>query len=131
MTDFRPGDETWVAVDAPVGRASAVFEDDGETAYFYAVERVDAEPRILDALHIYDVANVADPERESSAEIRWTSDGRHTALFINGYAHAVFDFQARAGCCRSGFPPPPTTGWSRNGHAWQDAALAPFEVPGA
>ena len=126
MQSFRPGDETWLAVDAPVGQASAVFEDDGETAYFYAVERVGSEPRILDALHIYNVASVVNPERESSAEILWTSDGRHAALFINGYAHGVFDFQARTGCCRSGYPPPPTNGWSRDGHAWQDEALAPF-----
>ena len=31
---FLPGDETWVAADAPVGSHSAVFEDDGTTAYF-------------------------------------------------------------------------------------------------
>lgn len=124
---FFPGDSTWLASDAPVGVFSAVFEDDGETGYFHAVERIGSEPKLLDAVHIYDVRNVADRDRASQLEIRWASGGRHAALYIDGVAHAVFDFAARRGCCRTGFPPPPsTTGWSADGHAWREEALAPF-----
>src|SRR5215218_10143932 len=36
---FLPGDETWYATDSPASTYSAVFEDDGGTAYFYAFER--------------------------------------------------------------------------------------------
>lgn len=124
---FLPGDSTWIACDAPIGRFSAVFEDDGETAYFYAVERVGGDPRILDAVHVYNVRRVTDREQTSELEIRWTPDGRHAALYINHFAHAVFDFAARCGCCRTGFPPPASTGWSTDGHAWRDDALAPFD----
>ena len=123
---FLPGDETWIPTDAPVGVFGAVFEDDGTTGFFYAIERAGDQPTILDAVHIYNVRNVTDRERESELEIRWTADGLHAALFINDYAHAVFDFAARRGYCRTGFPPAPTTGWSPGGHAWQEEALAPF-----
>lgn len=126
MTIFRPGDGTWLASDAPFGTFSAVFEDDGETGYFYAVERVGETPRLLDAVHIYNVRCVTDGDLESELEIRWSADGAHAALFINDVAHAVFDYAARRGCCRTGFPPPPETGWSPQGHAWRDDALAPF-----
>lgn len=128
---FRPGTDVWIASDAPSGDASAVFEDDTETGYFYAVDRCAGDVRILDALHVYDVVNVIDRDRDSTGEIRWTADGRHAALLINGHAHAVFDFHARSGCCRTGFPPPPSTGWSPEGHGWRDESMAPFAGTGA
>jgi hypothetical protein len=58
---FLPGDETWYASDSPVTSYSAVFEDDGETGYFYAYDRAagDDDP-ILDA---WDDARMADFER--------------------------------------------------------------------
>src|SRR5690242_18756416 len=59
---YLPGDETWYASDAPVGSYSVVFEDDGETGYFYAVERRGDQPHILDAVQIYAVRNVVDRE---------------------------------------------------------------------
>lgn len=68
LKTFRPGDEGWLAVDVPAGRCTAVFEDDGETGYFCAVERTEGDLRIVDALHISCVSHVVDRERESSAE---------------------------------------------------------------
>ena len=121
-----PGDEAWYASDAPAGPHSVVFEDDGNTGYFYAVERRGADMQILDAVQIYAVRNVVDREIPSELEVRWTGDGRHAALYLNSYPHAVFDFQARRGYCRTGFPPPPQSGWSPDGHGWDDDALKPF-----
>jgi len=126
---YLPGDETWYASDAPVGSYSVVFEDDGETGYFYAVERRGDQPHILDAVQIYAVRNVVDREIPSHLEVAWTRNGLHAALYLNGYPHAVFDFQARRGYCRTGFPPPPQTGWSSQGHGWDEDALAPFVKP--
>ena len=123
---YLPGDETWYASDAPVGSYSVVFEDDGETGYFYAVERRGDDMRILDAVQIYAVRNVVDREIPSHLEVVWTGDGQHAALYLNDYPHAVFDFEARRGYCRTGFPPPPQTGWSSQGHAWEERALTPF-----
>ena len=123
---FLPGDETWYATDAPVGSYSVVFEDDGDTGYFYAVERRGEGMQILDAVQIYTVRNVVDREIPSELVVTWTRDGQHAALYLNSFAHAVFDFQARRGYCRTGFPPPPQTGWSSQGHGWDEDALKPF-----
>ena len=123
---FLPGDETWYASDAPAGADSVVFEDDGETGYFYAVERHGDGMQILDAVQIYAVRNVVDREVPSELEVVWAPGGRHAALYLNGHPHAVFDFDARRGYSRTGFPPPPETGWSREGHGWDDQALEPF-----
>jgi hypothetical protein len=123
---FLPGDETWFASDAPVGSHSVVFEDDGDTGYFYAVERRGGEMKILDAVQIYAVRNVVDRETPSVLEVVWTDGGHQAALYLNAHPHAVFDFQTRRGYCRTGFPPPPRTGWSSEGHDWDEDALKPF-----
>ena len=51
--------KTTVESVAAGGAQRVVFEDDGATGYFYAV-RLGADLEILDALHIYNVADVAD-----------------------------------------------------------------------
>src|SRR5579862_644513 len=90
---------------APEGNCLAVFEDDGDTGYFYAVDRsLEPEP-IRDALHIYNVDHVADRERPSMVSIGWSLDNAKVVLLINGRAHAIFDFRRKQGFCRSGFPP--------------------------
>lgn len=53
--DWMPGQDLFIESFSPENRFGVVFEDDGESAYFYAVEK-DAEGgglRILDALHIW------------------------------------------------------------------------------
>jgi hypothetical protein len=124
---FRPGEESWFACDAPTGPFSVVFEDDGETGYIYALERLEQSQPILDALLVYRVRDLADPTLPDELEITWADDGLHALLKVNGRAHAVFDFEARRGWCRTGFPPPLHTGWSPQGHAWDDAALISFD----
>jgi len=48
---FLPGDETWYATDSPASTYSAVFEDDGGTAYFYAFERAPWDDGLLAPFH--------------------------------------------------------------------------------
>jgi hypothetical protein len=36
---FKPGDKAFLASDCPTRPYGAVFEDDGETEYFYALDR--------------------------------------------------------------------------------------------
>ena len=91
---------------APQGQFSAVFEDDGETGYFYALDRAIKNQPIQDAVHIYNVQSVTDRAQPSTAKIGWSADFRKAVLLINDYPHAVFDFEAQQGYCRSGFPPP-------------------------
>ncbi|GLS94413.1 DUF2251 domain-containing protein [Piscinibacter gummiphilus] len=112
---------------APEGRCVAVFEDDGDTGYFYAVDPSAGGNPIQDAVHIYNVANVADRDAPSVVQIGWSADSRKVVLLINGHPHAVFDFESKRGFCRTGFPPPSGEGpWSVGGHRWDDAALQLF-----
>jgi hypothetical protein len=112
------------SVSHPVG---TFFEDDGETGYFYATRLPDHE--ILDTAHIYNVASVVDRDRESEVEILWSNDGLKSALLINRYAHAVFDFSAKRGYCRTDFPNFPSSEdarWHKDTHLWDEAVMGNF-----
>jgi hypothetical protein len=118
-----PGTDILMGSEAEDGTVAVVFEDDGRTGYFYACERMNGP--ILDAMQIYSVANVVDREQPSTYKIGWAPEGRRAVLMINGHPHAVFDFEARRGWCRTGFPPSRGR-WSAEGHEWDEACLAPF-----
>ena len=125
---FTPG-QAFFSSDSPRHAFSVVFEDDGETAYFYAVNRGMAENQIVDALHIYNVESVADKNRESELEIVWSPDNLKAALLINHYAHAVFDFDKKRGFCRMEFPKSSKGSdhaWTEP-HLWDDAAMNDFD----
>lgn len=77
-----------------------VFEDDGDTGYFYAASK----DGILDALHIYNVEDVSDKHIPNHVLILWDDACTLAALCINDYIHAVYDFVVQAGYCRNGFP---------------------------
>ncbi|TGE20293.1 DUF2251 domain-containing protein [Hymenobacter aquaticus] len=81
-----------------------MFEDDGETGYLYAL-RNGAELEILDALHIYNVADVQDRETPVTVQVFWDVAQTTAALIIAGYCHALYDFQRQMGFCRNAFPP--------------------------
>lgn len=82
---------------APEGMLAAVFEDDGRTGYFYALdESVEVNP-ILDAVHIYNVEDISDYHIPSDVKIGWSEDSQKCVLLINGYPHAVFDFVGKMG----------------------------------
>jgi hypothetical protein len=99
---FTVGQDTIIDSTAENNNA-VVFEDNEETGYFYAVDR-NNNLGILDALHIYNVADITDKDKPSTVKILWTEDLNKAFLSINNYYHAVFDFQNRAGYCRTGFP---------------------------
>jgi hypothetical protein len=65
------------------GERSVIFEDDGTTGYFYAV-RPGAELEMLDALHVYDVANVTDRQIPVTVQIFWDEAESAAVLLING-----------------------------------------------
>jgi hypothetical protein len=114
---------------------TVLFEDDGESGYFYGLQRdfrhdppelEDSEEHqpILDALHIYNVANVVDKDILSVVQIVWSSDGLKSALVLSNYPHAVFDFEAGRAYCRTNFPPPLTD--FTNSHEWDNRAIDLF-----
>lgn len=121
---IRVGEERVVESGSPVGRYRAVFEDDGKTGYFYALDTARPGNPIVDALHVYDAARVADRERACQLPIVWSADGLKAALFLNSYPHAVYNFEGQRGCCRTGFPPAAIFGGGS--HAWDDAEMEHF-----
>jgi hypothetical protein len=103
---FVRGKDTFIESFAQENKHGVVFEDDGETGYFYAVER-DGEGRgmrVLDALHIYEVDS--ETGQESKLQILWSRDWEKSALVIDGYCHAIYDFKAQGGYNINEFPPP-------------------------
>ncbi len=93
-----------------------MFEDDGETGYFYAMDLHQVNQPVVDSLFVY---NVSDIEQESLKEPRrleicWSEDGYQAFLLINGYPHAVFDFKQFVGYNHSKHPYPELGSmWSR------------------
>jgi hypothetical protein len=129
---FTAGEDCFVESFSPENNYGVVFEDDGETAYFYAVEKDPQGPglKVLDALHIYEAGDADQPgmsEPAASAEdqsdpapgtktppaklpsklqIVWSKDWMASALVIDGYCNALFDFKAHGGYSINEFPPP-------------------------
>ena len=89
--ELHVGEETLVDSSSPSQPYGTVFEDNGETAYFYALDLRAAGQRIQDAVHIYDVEDVTDRDLPSTVQIALSSDGLKAGLFINRYPHAVID----------------------------------------
>ncbi len=120
------GEKVSIFGDSPQGRFSTIFEDDSETGYFYAWDNEKAKNKIRDALHIYNVENMTDKNIPSKVEIIWSRDGLKSALLINNYPHAVFDFAEKRGYCRTNFPPSDKD-WTEFEHEWTDKALDLFK----
>ena len=110
-----------------------MFEDEGAAGYFYACDRSreHQDEAILDAMLIYNVGALQEPERERLAAVEWSRDGMEAVLYLDGSAQALFDFRARRGFCRMNFPNfladgGGGTGWDQSTHAWSDAAFDRF-----
>ena len=114
--DLVPGEDAFLESFSPENRYGVVFEDDGETAYFYAVEKDQAGGglKILDALHIYEAPDPDDPPPPGTGEggvrskllIVWSKDWMKCALVLDGYCQAIFDFEVQGGYNINEFPPP-------------------------
>lgn len=65
---WTAGQDLFIESFSPENKYGVVFEDDGESAYFYAVEKDEksAGLRVLDALHIYE--NETGEEEEGEEE---------------------------------------------------------------
>jgi len=113
---FHVGENFIFKEDSPDGLYGAFFEDEGDTGYFYAVDNSKPDHPILDAVHIYNAANVIDRNQSSKISIIWSEDGLKSALLINGYPHAAFNFP--------NFPVQPQSNWRTSDHSWSDDAVA-------
>ncbi len=127
---FHPG-RAFLSSNSPAVPWTVVFEDEGIAGYFYACDRSQQtqEASILDAMLIYNVGALKDPQTERLAAVEWSKDGIQAVLYLDGTAQALFDFAQRAGFCRMDFPNYLSDdGWRKTSHAWSDAALQRFEA---
>ena len=114
--DIVRGEDVFIESISPENRYGVVFEDDGETAYFYALEMDEsgAGMKVLDALHIYEAPDPDDPPppgagngpEKSRLLIVWSKDWMKCALVLDGYCQAIFDFEAHGGYSINEFPEP-------------------------
>ena len=118
---------TPITLECPSPKTSfaVVFEDDGETGYFYGLDVENKKQPVLDSLHIYNVKDVLDPNVSVKVEISWSEDGLKSRLAINDFPHAVFDFESRKAYCRANQPRPDRR--FTNSHKWSEDALEPFK----
>ena len=100
---FIVGQEAFFYSGSHVSSLGVTFEDDLTTGYFYAVDK-EVRMQVLDALHIYNVADITDKHIPCLIQMVWTDDGLVAFLLINHYCHAIFDFDNKAGYCRNAFP---------------------------
>ena len=116
-----------ITLECPSSKAryAVIFEDDGETGYFYGLNLENQKQPVLDRLHIYNVEDVLDQNVSIKIEIIWSEDGLKSGLSINGFTHAVFDFESREAYCRNNYPPPDRR--FTKSHQWKDEALDLFK----
>ena len=129
---FRPG-RAFLSVNSPTVPWTVVFEDEGIAGYFYACDRSQEtqENSIMDAMLIYNVSSLQNPEEERLAAVEWSRDGMQAVLYLDGTAQGLFDFRSRTGYCRLNFPnflQEQGDLWQKSSHAWSDEALQRFEA---
>lgn len=78
----------------------AVFEDDGDTGYFYLLD----EDGVIDALHIYNADEIADRDIPANIVILANESCTIFALAINDVIFAIFDTEKKFGKNLSAFP---------------------------
>ena len=129
---FRPG-RAFLSSNSPAVPWTVVFEDEGIAAYFYACDRSQTtqEESILDAMLVYNVGTMQNPEAERIASVQWSRDGQQAVLYLDGTAQALTDFAARRSHCRLDFPnflDSAPDGWQKATHAWSEDAFQRFEA---
>lgn len=127
---FLPGSDAFAATAAPDGRYGAFFDDDGEAAYFYALD-LDSDDLILDAVLVYQMPRATRSKPHASLSIEWSPDGHRCALLLDGVPQAAFDFEAQRGFSRINLPAPlrlSRTSWPASDHSWSDAAVDWLEL---
>jgi len=100
------GNDCFIDVVSPHYPNAVVFEDDGETGFFYILDRSKSENQIIDAIHIYDVLRLRkEGTEEAVVKIAWSDDGMRACLYLDDWLQAEYDYTLGKGRSRSGFPP--------------------------
>jgi hypothetical protein len=120
--EWTPGQDLFVDSFSPENVYGVVFEDDGDAAYFYAVEKdkEGAGLRVLDALHIFETEG--SDEEDPTAPSAQTPDSAAPAVRTPEAANDADD-DDRGNRAPAGAPAPPSKlliVWSKD---WQKCAL--------
>src|SRR4051794_26080886 len=83
--EIRVGEPVVVEGASPTPPFVVVFEDDGDTGYFYALDTSSTDNPTIGAMQIYTTAAVTDRHLSSTVKIVWSQDDRKAALLINEY----------------------------------------------
>ena len=129
---FTPG-RAYLKSNSVAAPWSVVFEDEGSAGYLYACDSSfpTDEQGILDAMLLYNVGSLDEPERQRLATVQWSRDGLQAAFYIDGTPQAFVDFAARQSFCRSNFPnfmEQQGDAWRKTSHQWDEAAIKSFEA---
>lgn len=101
----KPGSDIYLSSTSRLQNYSVVFEDDGNTGYFYALDYTQKlENPIVGALFIYNKDQITDKDKDSLFQIGWSKDGRKAMLTINKYVHGVFNFDNKQGYYLASYP---------------------------
>lgn len=127
QVEIQPGRQDVVESQSSSRPFMTVFEDDGETGYFYALDLTrERGNQIVDAVQIYLVPEEPGEVNNRVLRILWSPDGDKSALEFDGAMRAVFDFPGRLACSLSEAPPS-SDGWRRI-HARSPGQIAEFFV---
>lgn len=129
---FTPG-RAHLSSNSSVVPWTVVFEDEGAAGYLYAFDRSSTteEQGILDAMLIYNVRSLENPDRERLAAVQWSRDGMQAVFYIDGTPQAFIDFASRQSFCRSNFPnfmDQTMDTWRKSSHQWDEAKIKSFEA---
>lgn len=129
---FTPG-HAHLKSNSAVAPWSVVFEDEGPAGYLYACDRSfpSEKQSILDAMLIYNVRSLDEPERQRLATVQWSRDGLKAAFYLDGTPQGFIDFAARESFCRSNFPnfmEQKGDAWRKTSHQWDEAKIKSFEA---
>ncbi|MGF1770646.1 DUF2251 domain-containing protein [Enterovibrio makurazakiensis] len=98
-----PGTPCNFRSESPIGRYEVVFEDDGNSGYFYPLDNEKENNPIITAFGIYQCNEPSEDHMKVS--ILWGEDATKVALLVDGVAQAYFDFSLYKGTCKSEFCP--------------------------
>jgi hypothetical protein len=129
---FTPGN-AYLKSDSVIIPWSVVFEDEGSAGYLYACDRSfpTEEQSILDAMLLYNVSSLEEPERKRLATVQWSRDGLQAVFYIDGTPQGFVDFAVRQSFCRSNFPnfmEQKGDNWRKTSHQWDEARIKSFEA---
>ena len=129
---FTPG-SAHLKSESAVAPWAVIFEDEGPAGYLYACDGSSPteEHGILDAMLLYNVGSLEDPQRERLATVQWSRDGLQAAFYLDGTPQGFIDFATRQSFCRSNFPnfmEQQGDTWRKTSHQWDEAEIKSFEA---